>query len=94
MDEKINELVDERVQEENWKDRIAFEYTFVRTQTERLGDWLNAVIDGREVNETGCPTEVFLAQYHSMSSYLACLELRIALSGIMDETEPQAEVTD
>lgn len=93
--EKVDELVDEKVQQENIKDRLAFEYTYNRTNAEALGVWLEAVVDGREANTTNCPTEVFIAQYHAMCAYIAALELRIQIMGIFDEEQgSSAEVTD
>ena len=85
MDEKINELVDESVQEENWMDRLIHEYYFVKDKQVTLGEWIQGVLDGAYENDTGCPTEVYLAQYHAMSSYLACMELRAAIIGISNQ---------
>lgn len=94
MDEKINELVDEQVQEENWKDRLMTEYYFVKEKQLMLGTVLEAVISGQMDFNFNCPIEVLLAQYHAMSSYLACLELRAGLAGIATEQEQEEEQED
>ena len=88
--EKINELVDEQVQQENWQDRLVAEYNFVKERQMKLGMVLEAYMDGSMEFELNCPAELLFAQYHSMSSYLAILELRAAIEGI----GAQPEVTD
>lgn len=93
MNEKASGLVDESVQKENWKDRLIFEYTFVKDKQVKLGTVLEAVLDGKVDATIDCPVEILLAQYHAMSSYLACLEIRAKLAGI-DEEPSDPEVTD
>ena len=98
MDDKINELVDEEIQNENWLDRFIYEYNYTKRNQENLGLWIQAVMNDEEPNDTGIPIEVYFAQYHAMSAYLACLELRAAIIGIENEYEGEEqmepEVTD
>ena len=88
--EKINELVDEKVQEENWQDRLIAEYNFVKDKQIKLGAVLEAYLGDSLDIELNCPIELLFAQFHAMSSYLSCLELRAAIVGI----GAQPEVTD
>lgn len=90
--ENIDNIVSEDVQQENWKDRLIAEYSFVKEKQVKLGQALEAAMNGEEVS-FNAPVELMLAQYHAMSSYCAILELRAAIAGIGDgQAEP--EVTD
>ena len=98
MDDKINELVDEGVQNENWMERFVYEYNYTKGNQENLGLWIQAVMNGEQDNDTGCPIEVYFAQYHAMSAYLSCLELRAGILGLTggpeDDGQMGPEVTD
>lgn len=90
MNENVNQLVDEQVQSENWKDRLIAEYQFVSEKQAKLGTVLEACLNNALDVTFNCPVELLLAQFHAMTSYLAILELRI---NIIDDKH-QPEVTD
>lgn len=90
INENVSNLVDEKVQTENWKDKLMAEHQFVSEKQIKLGAVLEAYLENKLDFELNCPIELLFAQFHAMTSYLAILELRINIIG----DEPQAEVTD